>query len=212
MFVSKDGITGDKLIHKRRGFAEPEIGASSNNKKSILFVTDCSASMYRFNGWDERLNRSLEAMALIMECFVGMESIYDYSIVAHSGDSDCIPLVPFGNPPENDLERMRILQSMVAHTQYCQSGDNTLQSIARAMQDVSSRTRNDGSSNTDESFVICISDANLHRYGIRPSHLNAVMRGQSLPTSSNIPKTFCIFVASFGDEADEIRRELPIGR
>lgn len=169
---------------------------------------DCSASMYRFNGRDKRLNRSLEAAALIMESFVDMEHQFDYSMVGHSGDSACIPLIEFGCPPNNALERMRILQQMVAHTQYCQSGDNTLPAINRAMLDVGASDVTDQT----ECFVVAISDANLYRYGIQPKELGQIMRGQSLSTTESIPKAFCIFVASFGEEANEIQRELPLGR
>ena len=184
---------------------------SGIHKKHIRFVMDCSASMYRFNGWDERLNRSLEATALIMESFDGMDSQFDYSIVGHSGDSDCIRFVEFGNPPRNDKERMRILQSMAAHTQYCSSGDNTLESLHRAMVDVGNHVKT-GNASTEEGFVICISDANLYRYGIPPKRLGDIIRGRRIPDSMNLPMAYCIFIASFGDEAREIQHELPVGR
>lgn len=34
-------------------------------KKRLIFVFDCSASMFRFNGQDKRLNRSLEAAVMM---------------------------------------------------------------------------------------------------------------------------------------------------
>jgi von Willebrand factor A domain-containing protein 8 len=173
---------------------------------------DCSASMYRFNSYDERLNRGLEAAALIMESFVDMEHQFDYRMVGHSGDSACIPFIEFGHPPKTALERMRILQKMVAHTQYCASGDNTLMAIHRAMLDVGG-TSADMKADQTECYVVAISDANLYRYGIQPKDLGDIMRGQTLTTTTgHIPKSFCIFIASFGEEANEIQRVLPLGR
>ena len=166
--------------------------------------------MYRFNGYDERLNRCLEAAALVMESFDGMEDRFDYSIVGHSGDSKCIELVPFGNPPKNDKERMRVLQSMVAHSQFCQSGDNTVPAIRQAIKDVS-RGYGDGEDSIEDCIVIAVSDANLARYGISPKELG---RSMSVETNDRGFKTraFCVFIASFGSEADDIRRDLPLGR
>jgi hypothetical protein len=40
-------------------------------KKRIRFVLDCSGSMYRSNGYDQRLMRCLEAALLIMESYDG---------------------------------------------------------------------------------------------------------------------------------------------
>ena len=81
-----DGVTGEKFVFKRRGIPPPEPGAVMKSPKRIRFVMDCSGSMYRFNSQDGRLDRSLEAAALIMESFQGSEHRFDYSIVAHSGD------------------------------------------------------------------------------------------------------------------------------
>ena len=96
-----------------------------------------------------------------MESFEGYQTKFDYSIVGHSGDSSCIELVSFGRPPKNELEKMQILQKMLAHSQYCQSGDFTLEAMGRAITDVTDGlSENDGSS-----IVIGVSDANLERYG-----------------------------------------------
>ena len=43
-----DGVTGEKLIYKRRGTVERD--APTDQRKRIKFVMDCSGSMYRFNG------------------------------------------------------------------------------------------------------------------------------------------------------------------
>ncbi len=64
---------------------------------------------------------------MLMESFHGFEQRYDYSIVGHSGDAPEIPFVAFGASPENRKERLKVLQRMIAHTQYCMSGDHTLE-------------------------------------------------------------------------------------
>jgi MoxR-like ATPase len=156
-----DGVTGDKYIYKRRGTVEE---APSHKKKRLRFVMDCSGSMYRFNGYDERLTRCLEAALLVMESFDGFESRFDYSIVGHSGDSSCIRLVHFGQPPRNENERMRVLQEMLAHSQYCRSGDFTLEAMGKAIVDVASHGNGYGEER-DDCVVIGVSDANLARYG-----------------------------------------------
>jgi hypothetical protein len=117
--------------------------------------------MYRFNGYDSRLTRCLEAANLIMESFDGMEQRFSYSIVGHSGDSPCIPLVNFGQPPANEKQRMKVLQTMLAHSQYCMSGDHTLEAVEQAIKQVVPQGSDEDSS---ASIVIAISDANLQRY------------------------------------------------
>lgn len=206
-----EGIAGEKHVYKRRGTVEPTRSSSlSKRQKRLRFVVDCSGSMYRFNGYDQRLNRCLQAAALVMESFDGMDDKFEYSIVGHSGDSRCIDLVRFGVPPANCKDRLRILQSMVAHSQFCQSGDNTLGAIKQAIADVScTRAYGDETESEYSSVVIAISDANLERYGISSRELSRAMQ----PANGSFDtKAFCIFIASFGDEAEAIKRELPIGR
>ena len=196
-----EGVTGEKYIYKRRGVVD-QAGLSSNKPKRIRFVVDISGSMYRFNGYDSRLTRCLEATNLIMESFDGMQDRYDYSIVGHSGDSPCIPLVEFGEPAANEKQRMRVLQTMIAHSQYCMAGDHTLEAMDQAITAVA---RSDCEDETPSSLVIGISDANLERYGIHPRQLGKIMERPDA-------KSHCIFIASFGREADEIQNELPVGR
>lgn len=197
-----DGVTGDKYIYKRRGNMED---APLQKKKRIRFVLDCSGSMYRFNGYDQRLVRCLEAALLIMESFDGFgdPNKFDYSIVAHSGDSPCIPLVNWSEPPKNELERMNVLQSMMAHSQYCMSGDYTLEALGNAIDKVASSDGDDA-----EGTVICLSDANLARYGIDPRQMGTMIEAG---TKRGV-KAYAVFIASFGEEAQEIKRSLPVGR
>lgn len=137
-----------------------------------------------------------------MESFDGFgdPNKFEYSMAAHSGDSPCIPLVNWSTPPENETERMKVLQTMLAHSQYCMSGDFTLDAIGHAIDNVSS-------SGGDEGTVICISDANLARYGIDPGQL-----GKAIGSGSQRRvNAYIIFIASFGEEANVIKRSLPIG-
>lgn len=196
-----DSVVGERYIYKRRGIVEDS--ESFSRPKRLRFVMDCSASMYRFNGYDERLTRELEVTNLIMESFAGMDQRFDYSIVGHSGDSPAIPLVNFGQPPANEKERMQVLQTMLAHTQFCQSGDHTLTAMGQAISSITL-----GADENDTSLVIALSDANLERYGIRPRTLAKIMEAGDVKQV----KSHCIFLASFGPEAEEIRRELPPGR
>jgi len=205
-----EGIAGEKHVYKRRGVVNSTRSSSSpKRRKRLRFVVDCSGSMYRFNGFDNRLNRCLQAAALVMESLDGMDEKFAYSIVGHSGDSRCIALVDFGDPPKNSKERLRVLQTMVAHAQFTQSGDNTLGAIQQAIKDVASYDQGADDDADVSSIVIAISDANLERYGISPRELGRAMRPNG---SAENTKAFCIFIASFGDEAEELKRELPLGR
>ena len=54
---------------------------------------------------------------MVFEAFAGFEHKYRYSMVGHSGDTPCAPLVEYGLPPPNEKERLKVVQRMVAHTQ-----------------------------------------------------------------------------------------------
>ena len=200
-----DGAVGEKFVFKRRG-VQGNAGGGFKNPKKIRFVMDCSGSMYRFNGTDGRLDRSLEAAALIMESFNGNEGRFDYSIVGHSGDSPCIELVKFGEHPKTESDRIKVLRAMVAHTQYCRTGDNTLEAIAMAKQDVVNCNED-----ADEYIVVAVSDANFRRYGISPSSLKNVVEG-GVEKEGSFVKTYAIFIATSGDEAGVVKDCLRKGR
>jgi hypothetical protein len=198
-----EGVTGDKYIYKRRGTSD-DAGLLLTPKK-FSFVVDVSGSMYRFNGYDQRLYRCLETVNLIMKSFEGMQQRFDYQIVGHSGDSASIPFVRFGEPPTSEKQMMRVLQGMIAHSQYCQSGDNTLEAVEQAINDFSRWNEGEELSG---GIVIAISDANLRRYGIPPRHLAKILDDGN---AHNV-KAYCVFIGTLGDEADELKRELPVGR
>ena len=154
--------------------------------------------MFRFNGYDKRLERTLEAALLIMEAFEGFEHKFVYSFVGHSGDSPKIPLLEYGKPPANRKERLKVLQTIYAHTQYCQSGDHTLESVEQGMKDVVEE-------DADQHMLILVSDANLRRYGIDAADLSAAFR-----QDHNVD-SFAIFIGGLGDEAETIAKQMPPG-
>uniref|UniRef100_K3W7I1 VWFA domain-containing protein n=1 Tax=Globisporangium ultimum (strain ATCC 200006 / CBS 805.95 / DAOM BR144) TaxID=431595 RepID=K3W7I1_GLOUD len=195
-----DGVTGERLVFKKRGVSDSPFQSMHQTKpKRMLFVMDVSGSMYRFNGQDQRLERVLETSLMIMESFAGFENKFDYCIMGHSGDSPDIPFVDFGHPPADRKERLKILQKMVAHTQYCSSGDHTVEAIDHAVKRI---VEEDG----DDYYVFVVSDANLERYNIHPKRM-----GQKLIADSRV-KAHAIFIASFANEAARILRDLPQGR
>jgi len=155
---------------------------------------------------DQRLIRCLEAALLIMESFpsqVGEAKKFDYSIVGHSGDSPCISFVDWASSPKHEKDRLQILQAMLAHSQYCMSGDFTLQAMEQAIDEVSNKVGDDGTNGT----VICLSDANLARYGIDPRQLGKIIENGR----QKGVKAYLVFIASFGEEARAIKQALPAG-
>lgn len=77
---------------------------------------------------------------------------------------------------------------MHAHSQFCMSGDNTLEATQHA---IASLAKED----SDESIVVVFSDANLDRYGISPE------RFARLLTSNADINSYAIFIGSLGDQA-----------
>uniref|UniRef100_A0A8C0L1T8 von Willebrand factor A domain-containing protein 8 n=1 Tax=Canis lupus dingo TaxID=286419 RepID=A0A8C0L1T8_CANLU len=120
-----EGLTGEKAIYKRRGELEPQLGSPQQKPKRLRLVVDVSGSMYRFNGVDGRLERSMEAVCMVMEAFENYEEKFKYDIVGHSGDGYNIGLVPLNKIPKDNKQRLEILKTMHAHAQFCMSGDHT---------------------------------------------------------------------------------------
>ena len=65
---------------------------------------------FRFNGFDGRLEREMEAVVLVMEAFHGHESRFQYDIVGHSGDASSVTFVHNKSPPANNKERLDIIR------------------------------------------------------------------------------------------------------
>lgn len=80
------------------------------------------------------------------------------------------------------------LQTMHAHSQFCMSGDHTLEGTEHAIKDITKEE-------ADEYFVIILSDANLSRYGINPARFAQIL------TSDPQVNAFAIFIGSLGDQA-----------
>ncbi|XP_067265112.1 von Willebrand factor A domain-containing protein 8 isoform X1 [Chanodichthys erythropterus] len=194
-----DGLTGEKAIYKRRGELEPELGSPQQKPKRLRLLADVSGSMYRFNGVDGRLERSMEAVCMVMEALESYEHKFKYDIMGHSGDGFDIELVRCDKVPKNNKERLKVLKTMHAHSQFCMSGDYTLEGTEQAIKELAQEE-------ADEHFVIVLSDANLERYGISPDRFARAL------TSNPQVNAFAIFIGSLGDQADRLQRTLPAGR
>ena len=100
-----EGIIGETAIYKTRGNEVQDFGLVQKKPKRVKIVFDVSGSMYRFNGLDGRLNRSLETALMIMESMDdSLRSKFIYDIVGHSGDSMSIDFVSTTKPPQNEME------------------------------------------------------------------------------------------------------------
>ncbi|ETE59106.1 hypothetical protein L345_15165, partial [Ophiophagus hannah] len=124
------------------GAVRRQLGSPQQKCKRLSLVVDVSGSMYRFNGVDRRLERSMEAVCMVMEAFENYEQKFKYNILGHSGDGFNIALVPNDNVPKDNKQRLEILK-------------HAIREIAK--------------DDADEYFVIVLSDANLERYGIPPA-------------------------------------------
>nr|XP_046259782.1 von Willebrand factor A domain-containing protein 8 [Scatophagus argus] len=194
-----DGLTGEKAIYKRRGELDPELGSPQQKPKRLRVLVDVSGSMYRFNGVDGRLERSMEAVCMVMEALENYEHKFKYDIVGHSGDGYDIELVRVDKAPKNNKQRLKVLKIMHAHAQFCMSGDYTLEGTDASIKELAREE-------ADEHFVVVLSDANLERYGIRPERFAHVL------TSDPQVNAFAIFIGSLGDQAERLQKTLPAGR
>lgn len=194
-----DGLLGEKTIFRRRAEQDPELGTPQIKPKLFRVVVDVSGSMYRFNSYDGRLDRELEAVVLVMEAFEGFEDKIKYDIIGHSGEEFNITFVKQDSPPKDNKERLEVIRTMHAHSQFCWSGDHTLESSKWAVSTVDEEKY-------DEAIVIILSDANLQRYGIPPSELAKAMSAK--PSVS----AYAVFIASLGDQAERLTQKLPAGR
>jgi len=144
----------------------------------------------------------LEATLLVMESMpVDPSSPLQYSLSGHSGDSYDISLVPFdGVKPADEADKYGILEEMVAHSQYCISGDYTVRATEHAITSIVDSQDDEGT----ERYVIVVSDANFERYGIQASGLAAMMRKDSKV------KAHLILIASLGGEAEQVVKEMAV--
>lgn len=190
-----DALAGEKDVFKRRGVADQASSHGSDEGEepmSITLVVDVSASMYRFNSYDGRLERLLEATLMLMEA-VGEDERFNLQIVGHNGSSARIPLVT-ADTPNDPAHQLAILEGMVAHTQYTYAGDSTLEAIELAV----------GSAKEDE-LVLIISDANLERYRIEPFQVASLLQRSDV-------HAHLILIGSMGGEAAALAKAIPNGR
>ncbi|XP_017094765.2 von Willebrand factor A domain-containing protein 8 [Drosophila bipectinata] len=196
-----EGITGEKNIYRRRAEANPWADHVQEKPNRLKLVVDVSGSMYRFNGYDGRLDRQLEAVVMVMEAFEGFEKKIVYDVIGHSGEGWEIPFVTAGSPPKNDKERFEAIRMMHAHSQFCWSGDSTVKAAREACSTLGAEQ------DYDNAIVVVLSDANLSRYGIAPKDLAvALKRGEPKV------KGYVIFIGSLEEEADEINASMPAGQ
>lgn len=158
-----------------------------------------------------------------MPISLGLDSNIEYSITGHSGDSPDLSFLSFFDPrPKDEMERLRIMHEMVAHSQYTFPGDHTMEATKLAITNVinpslefnkkDSQTILKPASNEDSSksdnidrYVFVVSDANFERYGISPAKLTKIMKMEPRV------KVHFILIASLDDEAKEILEALPRG-
>uniref|UniRef100_A0A914YAK9 VWFA domain-containing protein n=1 Tax=Panagrolaimus superbus TaxID=310955 RepID=A0A914YAK9_9BILA len=195
-----EGLTGEKGIYRRRMEQLPEPGAIQTKPKRLRLVFDVSGSMYRFNGHDQRLQKSMEAALMVMEALDGKQDKIKYDIVGHSGDGPEMIFTTPDKPPSNEKQKFDVAKKMFLQSQFCYSGDFTLEALQMAISKISKE------SDVDERFVIVLSDANLDRYGIKPHHLAKRLEAD--------PKVhaFVILVGSLGAQAEKLVKSLPAGK
>jgi MoxR-like ATPase len=188
-----DALAGEKDVFKKRGVIKPIISSSSrdNRPMSIKLVADVSASMYRFNGTDGRLNRLLEATFMLMESLQGNSS-FQLQIVGHNGTSAKIPLMALDTAKDPSTQ-LRILDEMVAHTQYTWAGDNTIKAIELAVLE-----------GTPGELILVISDANLNRYQITPRDISGLINQNGVHVH--------LVLIGGGNEAQKLASAIPNGR
>ncbi|XP_062588748.1 von Willebrand factor A domain-containing protein 8-like [Saccostrea cucullata] len=193
-----EGITGEKSIYKRRGEKDPELGTPQEKPKRIRLLVDVSGSMYRFNGYDGRLNREMEATLMMMEALEKYEDKFKYDIYGHSGEDHKVVLVDKEKVPTNNKERLIVLKTMHAHSQFCMSGDTTLMATKHASDELAQEE-------ADEHFLIILSDANFDRYGISPRKFGEILK------KNEKVNAYVVFIGSLEDQASQLIRQLPTG-
>lgn len=89
---------------------------------------------------------------------------------------------------------------MHAHSQFCWSGDHTLDATRFAVEDLAKE-------DCDEAIVIVLSDANLERYSITPRKFSELLTKEEPKVQA-----YAVFIGSLGEEAAAISKSMPVGR
>ena len=185
-----DAVAGDKDVFKRRGVASESSKTTqlTSEKMRVKLVVDISASMYRFNSYDGRLERLLEACLMIMESLRD-DDRFQLEIVGHNGTSAMIPLVD-SKSTLDESNQLRVLDGMYAHTQYTYAGDRTLEAIDLAVHNAKMGD-----------LVLVITDANLKRYRIEADEVSELIDRHGI-------HTHLIIIGSMGEEANELAQNI----
>lgn len=93
-------------------------------------------------------------------------------VVGHSGDSAEIPLVNVDALPTNSGDRWKVLEKMQLTSQYCWSGDQTLDAINKAVDAIAE-------TDADDYIVLALTDANFDRYGITSEDIRRALTRNS---------------------------------
>ena len=190
-----DALAGEKDVFKRRGLLTSSPGDPrpfpGGEAMSIKLVADVSASMYRFNGYDGRLNRLMEATFMLMESLRESDR-FVLQIVGHNGTSANIPLMT-RTTPNDPKTQLRILEGMVAHTQYTWAGDSTLEAIELAVREA-----------RPGELILVVSDANLNRYRIKANDVAVLLHRNDI-------HVHLIFIGG-GIEAANLAKAIPNSR
>ncbi|RUS15547.1 hypothetical protein BC937DRAFT_92326 [Endogone sp. FLAS-F59071] len=189
-----EGLTGEHAIYKRRG-DDDENGLFQDKPKRMFFVFDLSASMYRFNTHDRRLDRSVELALMVMESFKGFEHKFAYCLLGHSGDGANIQFVKEGSYPKTEKESFEVVSKMRAHAQFCLSGDNTLGATSLAIKNIVKEE-------ADDYVVVVLSDANITQYNIKPHDIAKILKSDERVTAQ------MIFIGSLEDQAEQLKKAL----
>ncbi|XP_070607481.1 von Willebrand factor A domain-containing protein 8 isoform X1 [Erythrolamprus reginae] len=228
-----DSLTGEKAIYKRRGELDPQLGSPQQKCKRLSLVVDVSGSMYRFNGVDRRLERSMEAVCMVMEAFENYEQKFKVTLEGGGHPDSNLSQVPklLRRKGVGLLHPRSHKYNILGH-----SGDgfnivlvpnekvpkNNKQRLEilkvihahaqfcmsgdHTLEGTEHAVREIAKDDADEYFVIVLSDANLERYGIPPARF-----AQALTIDPKV-NAFAIFIGSLGNQADRLQRTLPAGR
>jgi hypothetical protein len=126
----QQGCWGRKRFSDEEPNKNPRLGPHNSNQKSselwstyreactgissqviVFFSLVCNLfGAFRFNGYDGRLDRELEAAVLVMEAFQGFDDKIQYDIMGHSGEAPSISFVKLKEPPKNNKERLDVIR------------------------------------------------------------------------------------------------------
>ena len=196
-----EALTGESNVFKRLVRSKSSVRGSG--KVYIECLLDCSASMYRFQGHDRRLTRLMECTTLLMEAFDGVGTTrVELGISGHSGQDKRVQLLgdDSNKLPTTVKGRYEVLERIVAHTQYCWSGDSTFAAVGEAIRLIEKK-----GSDSDDRHVFVISDANFSRYNLSPARYASIAQENPGVTVTSI------FVGSLGHEAEKLEKALAKG-